>query len=185
MFLRGMQVFRPYVDWRRSAAVLDDRRLGKQRVECKQVLNVILRRLGLINDGLRGWLNHPIVLLYYNGGRPYISDLAGFFNACVEEWVRRGFRSSISLSDIEHLFTKVEHIDGTPVTRVHEIEYRRLLLIKDPKHYVKVFPREEIFEVIETEPVLISGINSWLWKDMRVHERFVKRVKNLLKSGTL
>lgn len=175
-----MQVFRPYVDWAKSAAVLDDKRLGKQRVECKQVLNVIFRRLGLINDGLRGWLNHPIVLMYYNAGRPYIRDLVGFFSACVEEWVRRGFRSSISLRDIEHLIATVDSTEGTPVKRVHEIEYRRILLIKDPHHYVKAFPREEIIEVLETEPVHISGINSWLMKDMRSYRRLAKRVERLL-----
>jgi len=42
-----VQVFRPYVDQVRSAAFLDDRRLGKQRVELKQVLLAILRRRGV------------------------------------------------------------------------------------------------------------------------------------------
>ncbi|MCS7117975.1 MAG: pyrimidine dimer DNA glycosylase [Thaumarchaeota archaeon] len=175
-----MQIFRPYVDRRRSAAVLDDRRLGKQRVECKQVLNAILRKLGQLNDGRRGWLNHPIVLMYYNSGRPYIDDILGFFDACVNEWRSRGFRSSISLEDIEHLLARVDSTEGTPVTRVHEIEYRRILLMKEPKHYVKAFPREEVIEVIETPPTPISGINSWIWEDLRVYERFVKRVKNLI-----
>ncbi|MCS7132121.1 MAG: hypothetical protein NZ918_00135, partial [Aigarchaeota archaeon] len=45
----------------------------------KQVLKAILRRLNLINDGKRGWLNHPIVLMYYNDGRAYIQDLVSFF----------------------------------------------------------------------------------------------------------
>ncbi|MFP3296597.1 MAG: pyrimidine dimer DNA glycosylase/endonuclease V, partial [Vulcanisaeta sp.] len=52
-----MQVFRPYIDYRRSAWFLDDLRLGKQRVEAKQVLLAILRRLGIVNDGRRGWIN--------------------------------------------------------------------------------------------------------------------------------
>ncbi|MEM2041639.1 MAG: pyrimidine dimer DNA glycosylase/endonuclease V, partial [Nitrososphaerota archaeon] len=70
-----MQVFRPYIDWKRSAQVLDNKRLGKQRVEAKQVMIVILRKMGLINDGKRGWLNHPVVLMYYNDGKPYFYDL--------------------------------------------------------------------------------------------------------------
>lgn len=177
-----MQVFRPYIDWRRSAEVLDDKRLGKQRVECKQILNVILRRLNLINDGRRGWLNHPVVLMYFNNGRPYFRDLEGFFYACVEEWRRRGFRSSINLKDIEHLFAGIETSEGTPVTHVHEVEYRRILLIKDIKHYIKVFTSEEVVEVIETEPVKINGVNLWIWNDFKKYERFVERVKRLLKK---
>ena len=54
MVLAAMQVFRPYIDHRRSAWFLDDLRLGKQRVEAKQVLLAILRRLGIVNDGRRG-----------------------------------------------------------------------------------------------------------------------------------
>jgi hypothetical protein len=54
-----VQIFRPYVDHRRSAAFLDDLRLGRQRVEAKQVIKVILRRLGLINDGRRGVVEPP------------------------------------------------------------------------------------------------------------------------------
>lgn len=49
-----MQIFRPYRDWARSAKVLDDRRLGKQRVETKQVLLAILRKLGVLADGAGG-----------------------------------------------------------------------------------------------------------------------------------
>ncbi|MCS7094410.1 MAG: pyrimidine dimer DNA glycosylase [Thaumarchaeota archaeon] len=175
-----MQIFRPYVDWRRSADVLDDRRLGKQRVECMQVLNVILRKLGWINDGRKGWLNHPIGLLYYNSGKPYVRDIVGFFNACVQEWVNRGFRNSIDLSDISHLLARVEGTEGTPITRIHELEYRRVLLVKDPAHYVRAFPREEVIEVLETEPVFMSGINGWIFKDMARYRRAVKWIVSLI-----
>ncbi|MCX8202780.1 MAG: pyrimidine dimer DNA glycosylase [Nitrososphaeria archaeon] len=177
-----MQVFRPYVDLRRSAAVLDDRRLGKQRVECKQVLKAILRKLGLIDDGLRGWLNHPVVLLYFNEGRPYVRDLVGFFWACVEEWRMRGYSSSIGLEDVDPLLGRIEVTEGTPVTRVHEIEYRRILLVKDPEHYVRAFPREEVIEVLETEPVLVSGINGWLFEDLKSYERAVRRIRRMLEK---
>ncbi|MEN3047718.1 MAG: pyrimidine dimer DNA glycosylase/endonuclease V [Candidatus Caldarchaeales archaeon] len=177
-----MQVFRPYVDWRRSAEVLDDRRLGKQRVECKQVLNAILRKLGLIEDGRRGWLNHPIVLLYFNDGKPYVSDLVGFFRACVEEWRRRGYSSSIGLDDIAPLLARIETTEGTPVTRVHEIEYRRILLMKDPEHYVRAFPREEVIEVLETGPVFVSGINGWLFEDLKRYRRLAARLRSVLSS---
>lgn len=180
-----VQVFRPYIDWRKSAEVLDDKRLGKQRVECKQVLNVIFRKLDLIRDGRRGWLNHPIVLMYFNEGRPYLRDLEGFFNACVVEWKRRGFKNLINLNDIKYFLERVGGSDGTPITHIHEVEYRRILLIKNLKHYIKVFPREEVLEVVETDPVMISGINLWIWKDLKKYERFIAHIKRLLKKMDL
>lgn len=170
-----MQVFRPYVDWWMSARVLDDKRLGKQRVEAKQVMMVILRKMGLIRDGRRGWLNHPIVIMYYNGGRPYFRDLIGYFNACVEEWRRRGMASSISLSNIEHLISSVASAEGHPLTHAHEVEYRRVLILKSPEHYLRAFRREEILEVFETEPVLISGVNSWIFRNKRLYESALRK----------
>ncbi|MDJ0271072.1 MAG: pyrimidine dimer DNA glycosylase/endonuclease V [Candidatus Caldarchaeum sp.] len=175
-----MQIFRPYVDWVKSAAVLDDLRLGKQRVEAKQVLNVFLRKAGILRDGLRGWLNHPIVLLYYNDGRPYVDDVVGMFTACVKEWMRRGKQSNINLDDIRHLLDQLEKTPGTPITRLHEIEYRRILLLKNPDHYIRTFTEEEVREVLETEPVKISGINSWIFDDMRLYRRLLKKIKSKL-----
>nr|KJR73570.1 MAG: pyrimidine dimer DNA glycosylase [Thermoproteus sp. AZ2] len=171
-----MQVFRPYIDWKRSAAVLDNKRLGKQRVEAKQVLLAILRKAGLLRDGRRGWLNHPIVLMYFNGGRPYIEDLVGFFNAVVDEWRRRGFANSISLEDIRGLLKGVG-VSGTPITHVHEVEYRRILMLKEPCWYLNKFPEDEVEEVFETEPTPIKGINLWLFAAMDKYREFVAKVK--------
>lgn len=52
-----MQTFLPYPDFARSAAVLDPRRLGKQRVEALQVLR------GLTVPGY-GWRHHPAVRMW-------------------------------------------------------------------------------------------------------------------------
>jgi hypothetical protein len=49
-----VQTFLPYADFRRSAEVLDPKRLGKQRVECLQVLR------GLTVPTY-GWRHHPAV----------------------------------------------------------------------------------------------------------------------------
>jgi hypothetical protein len=176
-----MQIFRPYIDWHMSAQVLDDRRLGKQRVETKQVMMAILRKMGLIKDEKRGWLNHPIVLMYYNGGRPYFKDLGGYFNACIEEWRRRGMRSQISLSDIEHLILRAGSAEGHPLTHVHEVEYRRVLILKEPEHYLRTFRREEVVEVFETEPVLISGVNSWIFRSSKLYMSTLRKAIKIAK----
>ncbi|MFE9404252.1 MSMEG_6728 family protein [Streptomyces sp. NPDC006530] len=52
-----MQTFLPFPDFRRSAAVLDQRRLGKQRVEALQVFR------GLTVPGY-GWRRHPAVRMW-------------------------------------------------------------------------------------------------------------------------
>lgn len=52
-----MQTFLPYESFAQSARSLDQQRLGKQRVECLQVLNVFA--------GVRkGWGNHPITNMW-------------------------------------------------------------------------------------------------------------------------
>lgn len=51
-----MQTFLPYTDPEKCARVLDNKRLGKQRVEAIQILNVLL---GVTQT--KGWRNHPAV----------------------------------------------------------------------------------------------------------------------------
>ncbi|MFP3168123.1 pyrimidine dimer DNA glycosylase [Thermoproteus sp. CP80] len=173
-----MQIFRPYVDWHKSAWALDDRRLGKQRVEAKQVILAILRRMGVLNDGRRGWLNHPIVLMYYNDGRPYLDDLVGYFNATVAEWRSRGFANNISLADVGPLIRSVRGAAGTPITHVHEVEYRRILLLKEPCHYLRRFSGEELEEVFNTEPVPIKGVNTWIFDVYDSYRRLIDELKS-------
>ena len=51
-----MQTFLPYPNFKRTAKVLDYRRLGKQRVEGMQIINAIE------NPNPQGWKNHPLLL---------------------------------------------------------------------------------------------------------------------------
>ena len=50
----------PYTDFIKSAKCLDYKRLGKQRVEAKQILNILLGE-----TTKTGWRNHPSVLMWY------------------------------------------------------------------------------------------------------------------------
>jgi hypothetical protein len=75
-----MQTFVPHPDLAASAAVLDDRRLGKQRVETLQ----ILRALHLEDYG---WANHPAVTMW----RGHALALVAYGLAVVDEWVARGY----------------------------------------------------------------------------------------------
>ncbi|GGI08580.1 MSMEG_6728 family protein [Egicoccus halophilus] len=75
-----MQTFLPFADFAASAAVLDDRRLGKQRVETLQ----ILRALHL--EGY-GWRRHPAVTMWHG----HTPALVAYGIAMVDAWVARGY----------------------------------------------------------------------------------------------
>ena len=74
-----MQTFLPYADPRASAACLDDRRLGKQRVETFQVLRAI-------TWPTYGWKHHPVTRMW----RGFVPALVAYGLACVDEWAARG-----------------------------------------------------------------------------------------------
>ena len=90
-------------------------------------------------------------------------------------------RSEINLSDIEHLILKAGSAEGHPLTHVHEVEYQRILILKDPEHYLKTFRREEILEVFETEPVLISGVNSWIFRSSKLYMSTLRKAIKIAK----
>jgi hypothetical protein len=75
-----MQTFLPYPDFEASARALDVKRLGKQRVECIQVLRGLTR-----SD--YGWRNHPAVLMW-KGFEEALGRYA--FTVC-DVWLERGF----------------------------------------------------------------------------------------------
>jgi len=78
----------PYPDFQKSVKCLDNKRLGKQRVEAFQILNT------LSNGG--GWRNHPAVKMW----RGYENALRLYMNICIEEWVNRGFKNTMQKADI-------------------------------------------------------------------------------------
>ncbi len=86
-----MQTFLPYKSFKNSLQSLDWRRLGKQRVEAHQILNVLLGR-----TTTKGWVNHPITRMW----KGYEPALQLYFNMCVEEWVNRGYNNNMKLEDI-------------------------------------------------------------------------------------
>jgi len=79
-----MQTFLPYPDFARRAACLDRQRLGKQRIEAKQIL------LALTVPGY-GWQNHPAVKMW----RHWPTSLASYGEIICREWLRRGYRDTL------------------------------------------------------------------------------------------
>lgn len=80
-----MQTFLPYPSFHKSARVLDRARLGKQRVETKQILMAL-------NGESKGWTNHPATRMW----KGYESALAAYGAIMCSEWITRGYSDSLS-----------------------------------------------------------------------------------------
>ena len=137
-----MQTFLPHPDFERTAEVLDDHRLGKQRVEVLQILNAMHRTSG-------GWVNHPATRMW--GG--YEPALVAYGLAVIDVWTRKGRVDTVRGKILPHLL-------GEPFRTQREIEargmlppwlgredlhraYRSALVRKMPEHYRPLFPDVE------------------------------------------
>lgn len=125
-----MQTFLPYADFKRSAQVLDYRRLGKQRVETWQLIRAI-------NGETRGWRNHPAAVMW----RDHVPALAVYGKVICEEWIRRGYNDSM-LPRFELIISGSEDLQ-LPAwlgnENFHE-SHRSNLLRKFPEHYRMHWP---------------------------------------------
>jgi hypothetical protein len=72
--------------WLGAVGMLDNKRLGKQRVEAMQILRVL-------EGKTKGWRNHPAVLMWYG----HEACLSQYLNCCINEWTKRGFKNTMSL----------------------------------------------------------------------------------------
>ena len=117
-----MQTFLPYSSFRKSFKILDYRRLGKQRVEAHQILNVLLER-----TDTKGWRNHPIVRMW-NGYEPALQQ---YFNECVKEWINRGYNNNMELENITEMIVDPDWLGNE---RFHS-SHRANLLRKDYEYY--------------------------------------------------
>ena len=130
-----MQTFLPYPSFTKSALSLDYRRLGKQRVEGRQILEILL---GETDGG--GWKNHPAVKMW----RGYESALAEYVLCICDVWVNiHGYKDNQAkivqkLMDKHHLHLPVAPPwFGDP--RLH-LSHQSRLIQKDSYFYEDVFP---------------------------------------------
>ena len=87
-----LQTFLPFPDFAASAQALDQRRLGKQRVEALQVLR------GLTTPGY-GWRHHPAVRMW----RGHEEALGTYGVTICRAWFARGFADTCELQLREEL----------------------------------------------------------------------------------
>lgn len=102
---RGMNTFLPHPEFAEAVWVLDNKRLGKQRVECIQLLlalwyperkhyTALWETLGYATcDPSRtkppAYLNHPCTRMWAG----YEVALLRYLGACLREWEQRGFEN--------------------------------------------------------------------------------------------
>lgn len=136
-----MQTFTPFSDFEASLRVLDQKRLGKQRVEVIQIVRA------LTVPGY-AWSSHPAVLMW----KGYEEALGRYGLTACEAWVGLGFGDSCAdtittdllafgISTIRS-YAQLAAADALPgwlfdeeVQRSH----RSALVRKDPEHYRPVF----------------------------------------------
>ena len=126
-----MQTFLPYPDLRTSSVVLDDRRLGKQRVETFQILRAL-------TWPAYAWKNHPAVRMW----RGFLPALVEYGLENCREWTRRGYADSVA--DQLLAWTGGQAPSGAPLPPWFGLEplhlsHRSALLRKDPEHYRPLF----------------------------------------------
>jgi len=122
-----MQTFLPYADLKESVRVLDYRRLGKQRVETFQVLNILLGR-----TPTKGWRNHPVTVMWTG----YELALQLYQNYTIQEWISRGYKNTMLFEDFN-----LEEVVMPPwfgLDKFHR-SHRSNLLRKDYEYYSEYF----------------------------------------------
>jgi hypothetical protein len=125
-----MQTFLPYANLQESVRVLDYRRLGKQRVETFQVLNILLDR-----TPTKGWRNHPVTVMWTG----YESALQLYQNYTIQEWISRGYKNTMLLEDFDMNSVVMPHWFG--LEEFHR-SHRSNLLRKDYEYYSQYFDED-------------------------------------------
>ncbi len=130
-----MQTFLPYECFQSSAKVLDQKRLGKQRVEVIQLLNSIKKIKN--NEPIKGWKNHPCRKMWHN----YANALVFYGQAICNEWISRGYNDTC-MDKITAFYNKNE-----PLTLPNwlgdedlHLSHKSMLVQKDTLYYGSFWP---------------------------------------------
>jgi hypothetical protein len=132
-----MQTFLPYRKFTSSARVLDNKRLGKQRVETMQIMTALVLKTG--------WVNHPATKMWAG----YEFSLMSYQEAICDEWaIDRGFRDTC-LDKTRAIFMQLPEEKRLPLEvpwmglKKFHSAHRANLLRKDPIHYGQYEWKEE------------------------------------------
>ena len=124
-----MQTFLPYKNFRKTASVLDDKRLFKQLVEARQIINLITTGKTKSGRKYRGFLNHPARFMWEG----HSNALKSYANEMLFEIKRRG-KVQTKMRPLN--FAKVTYPKWLGSYKFHS-SHRAALLKKDYNWYKK------------------------------------------------
>lgn len=121
-----MQTFLPFPSFEQSAKCLDYKRLGKQRVEARTIINTLEGRSS-------GWIHHPVMSIW----RGYEDALKQYFNIMSTEWINRGYKHTMGFYDV------VGDYELPPIVGREDfhLSHQSNLLRKLESHYSSYFSR--------------------------------------------
>jgi hypothetical protein len=119
-----VQTFLPYPDFAGSAGVLDDVRLGKQRVEAYQIVRSLL---GIT----AGWRHHPAVRMW----RGHTDALIDYGVAMCIEWTARARTDTVLDKLLQHRTAATAEPPPWLGDEGLHASHRSNLLRKDPEWY--------------------------------------------------
>ena len=157
-----MQTFMPYDSFILSASCLDNKRLGKQRVECKQIYQALLQGPLVMYDVVlsmqvfgklitdsnirykkrkTAWYNHPATQMW----KGYEYNLVEYSLCICDVWIHRGFKDTLYdyfCKQLEYLKDMNYSKDYMPLRNIHSFHesHQSNLVRKDNTHYRKYFP---------------------------------------------
>jgi hypothetical protein len=115
---------------KKCVKLLDYKRLGKQRVEAKQIIDTIE------NDS-SGWKNHPVTKMWKDN----IIGLKYYLNCCIDEWILRGYNNTMEKYDLSEFILPDGSYDESSILpwfyfnlQIQE-SFKASLLRKDPSYY--------------------------------------------------
>jgi hypothetical protein len=120
-----MQTFLPFPSFEETAAILDYRRLGKQRLEAFQIHNIITQP-----DYVGHWAHHPAVKMW----RGYENALKLYVNTMIAEWVCRGYRNAMLYYNIDGEADEII-LPWWPGDPLFHDSHKSNLLRKFPEYY--------------------------------------------------
>lgn len=125
-----VNTFLPYPDLQESVACLDYKRLGKQRVETKQILKAL-------RGETAGWRHHPAVLMW----RGHDGFLVRYGVAACCRWSELGYRDTLLpyFLALTTDYDKAEEPWWFGFPEFHD-SHKSNLVRKEPEHYRKFFP---------------------------------------------
>jgi hypothetical protein len=136
-----MQTFLPYENIDKVVKCLDNKRLGKQRVEAIQIAQALL---GLSD----GWKNHPAVKMW-KGHEAYL--VIEYLKKVMDEWKNRGYKNTKCEIHYEKLIQLIDLKTYKKPEWLNEefcLSHQSNLLRKKPEHYEKYFDVQNNLEYI-------------------------------------